>query len=134
MPKEYPNWPGKIFAKVAIPRVGMPASMYLSEFGTLVWHAFGTMPYLVGSALRTRQWKDVDVRLILDDEVYAAMGFGEPGYGQHNGKWVSLCMAYSALGRHMTGLPIDFQIDQQTFANNAHDGPRSALGRLFTQA
>jgi hypothetical protein len=44
-----------------------------------------------------------------------------------NGKWVSLCMAYSALGKHMTGLPIDFQIQQQSDANKQFKGLRSAL-------
>ena len=28
----------------------------------------------------------------------------------------------------MTGLPIDFQIQRQSEANEKHDGPRSALG------
>jgi hypothetical protein len=40
-------------------------------------------------------------------------------------------MAFSALGKEMTGLPIDFQLDQMTRANTEHDGPRSALGILF---
>lgn len=109
--------------------VGMPASLYLHEFGSQVWAAFGEPPYLVGSVLRTTKWRDVDVRLILDDETYEAMGFGAPdGSSQmQNGKWVSLCMAYSALGKHMTGLPIDFQIQQQSTANELFKGPRSAL-------
>lgn len=108
--------------------VGMPASLYLHEFGSQVWAAFGTPPYLVGSVLRTTKWRDVDVRLILDDEEYQAMGLGDPNYQQHNGKWVSLCMAYSALGHKMTGLPIDFQIQQQTWANKGFPKqPRSSL-------
>lgn len=110
--------------------VGMPASLYLHEFGSQVWAAFGEPPYLVGSVLTTTNWRDVDVRLILDDETYAAMGFDGPDHLSQirSGKWVSLCMAYSALGRHMTGLPIDFQIQQQSDANKKHDGPRSSLG------
>lgn len=108
--------------------VGMPASLYLNEFGSQVWAAFGSPPYLVGSVLRTVKWRDVDVRLILDDDEYEAMGLGDPNYQQRNGKWVSLCMAYSALGRHMTGLPIDFQIQQQTWANKGFPKQsRSAL-------
>lgn len=111
--------------------VGMPANLKLQEFGSQVWHAFGEPPYLVGSVLQTKtQWRDVDVRLILDDEAYAAMGLGDPKGDHTNGKWVALCWAFSELGRAMTGLPIDFQIQQQTYANKTYDGPRNALGRV----
>jgi hypothetical protein len=106
----------------------MPAALLLDEFGSQVWAAFGHPPYLVGSALRGKQWRDVDVRLVLPDDEYAAMGLGDPRHTHRNAKWVSLVLAYSALGKAMTGLPIDFQIEQQTQANAEHDGPRSALG------
>lgn len=108
--------------------VGMPAYLHLQEFGSQVWSAFGDPPYLVGSALSGKVWRDVDVRLILTDDDYARMGFGDPGDSQRNGRWVSLCMAYSALGRQMTGLPVDFQIQQQSWANERYKGERSALG------
>ncbi len=111
--------------------VGMPAAILLDDFGALVWAAFGTPPYLVGSALKCKQWRDVDVRLILDDAEYERLGLGEPAHGQHNAKWTSLVLAYSALGKQMTGLPIDFQIQQQTWANAQNENePRSALGCL----
>lgn len=112
--------------------VGMPAALYLDEFGSQVWAAFGGPPYLVGSALpgETKTgWRDVDVRVILSDEEYDAMGLGDPARCHHNAKWVALVMAFSALGRQMTGLPIDFQIQQQSDANRTFEGrPRSALG------
>lgn len=108
--------------------VGMPAALLLDEFGSQVWAAFGYPPYLVGSALRGKGWRDVDVRLILPDAEYEAMGLGDPKDSHRNAKWVALVLAFSALGRQMTGLPIDFQIDQQTRANEEHDEPRSALG------
>src|SRR5678815_2312693 len=100
--------------------VGMPVALLLEEFGSQVWHAFGTPPYLVGSALLNKQWRDVDIRLILADEENAAMGFGDPQQAMQNGKWTALCLAFSALGKIMTGLPIDFQIQQQTHANAAY--------------
>ena len=118
-------------------RVGMPAGLWLHEFGSQVWAAFGVPPYLVGSALgsdmgmaATREPHDIDVRVILADKDYEALGLGDPKHPQQNGKWVSLVLAYSALGRHMTGLPIDFQIQQQSLANKKETGPRSALGRV----
>ena len=110
--------------------VGMPAALKLEEFGSQVWHAFGEPPYLVGSATFYKSWRDVDVRLILDDETYEAMDFGDPARGPHNGKWAALCMAFSALGRDMTGLPIDFQIQQQTYANKKYKGARMAIGLI----
>lgn len=109
--------------------VGMPAGLWLDEFGSQVWAAFGHIPYLVGSALEKKQWRDVDVRLILPDEEYEALGLGDPRYSHRNEKWVALALAFSALGQAMTGLPIDFQIQQQTDANKEYGGrPRSALG------
>jgi hypothetical protein len=111
--------------------VGMPTNLLLEEFGSQVWSAFGTVPYLVGSALKSKKFRDVDVRLILDDELYASMGLGDPEYPQHNAKWVSLVLAYSALGKQLTGLPIDFQIQQQTYANKKFKNPRSAIGISF---
>ncbi len=110
-------------------RVGMPATLLLHEFGSHIWSAFGEPPYLVGSALQgDRLPNDVDVRLILDDEQYEAMGFGDPRYPHSNAKWVSFVLAYSALGKQITGLPIDFQIQQRTKANTDEKGPHSALG------
>jgi hypothetical protein len=112
--------------------VGMPADLYLHEFGSQVWAAFGEPPYHVGSSLTLKSgWRDVDVRLILPDDAYAALEIGKPNLPRQNGKWVALCMAFSALGRHMTGLPIDFQIQQLTRANDDYpraEHPRSSLG------
>lgn len=108
--------------------VGMPAALKLEEFGSQVWHAFGEPPYLVGSATFYKSWRDVDVRLILDDKTYKAMGLGDPKRGPHNGKWAALCAAFAALGREMTGLPVDFQIQQRTYANKKYKGARMAIG------
>lgn len=102
--------------------VGMPESLYLNEFGSYLMDAFdGEIAYHVGSSLREKSgWRDVDVRLILTDEKYAEMGFGDPLEAQQNAKWVALVMAFSALGREMTGLPIDFQIQQMSQANKEY--------------
>lgn len=114
--------------------VGMPAAMHLDVFGRIVRWAFHHVPYLVGSATSKKDgWRDVDVRLILPDDVYAGLDLGEPDERSANQKWVSLCMAYSALGKEMTGLPIDFQIQQMTWANSKYGGSeheRIALGIL----
>lgn len=113
---------------------GMPASIYLEDFASKVIDAFSGADhfgvYHVGSSLSSKEWRDVDVRLILSDEEYARMELGDPRDPFRNAKWSALVLAFSALGRHMTGLPIDFQIQQQSHANATNDTPRSALGLL----
>lgn len=107
--------------------VGMPASIKLGWFGRVVDEFFGHVPYLVGSATRTTEWRDVDVRLILPDDEFDAM-FGVLTHPRClNLKWNAACVAFSALGRDMTGLPIDFQIDRRTEANEQYTGIRHAL-------
>lgn len=112
------------------PFVGMPAWLYLEQFGSIVWDAFGDSPYLVGSALTSKQWRDVDVRLILDADAFSALFPDWDKYQwEANSKWVALCMAFSALGQKITGLPIDFQIQPRSFANQRYrNGQRHFLG------
>lgn len=113
--------------------------LWLHEYGSQVWSVFGHPPYLVGSALLQMMGKtqqvpnDIDVRVILPDDEYAAWGLGDPTSPHSNPKWVSLVLAYSALGFQMTGLPIDFQIQQQTQAN-LDNGPRSGIGMTALRA
>lgn len=116
----------------ANPRVGMPAAILLDEFGAMVADGIGrgVGVFHVGSSLEGRRdYHDVDVRLMLTDEEYEEMGLGDPDHPHSNFRWRALVLAFSALGRQMTGLPIDFQIQQMTKANNESVGhPRSALG------
>jgi len=121
--------------------VGMPGAILLDAFGSYVWDAFGEIPYHVGSSLETEkgttpwagatlnrsQWRDVDVRLIISDEKWEKEGYGDPRDTHRNAKWVATTLAWTAFGRQLTGLPIDFQIQQQTEANK-DDGLRSAIG------
>ena len=113
--------------------IGMPASLWLNEFGAHLISAFDAPAYHVGSSLGEKgtPWRDVDVRVMLDDEVWNSMGLGDPVHTHTNSKWVALCIAFSCLGHKMTGLPIDFQLQQLTHANKAYDlknNPRSAIG------
>jgi hypothetical protein len=107
--------------------VGMPASIRLEHFGEIVNDAFGAVPYLVGSALQGKGWRDVDVRVILSDEEFERQIGPLTKPLMLNARWAALCLAFATLGREMTGLPIDFQIQQQSVANAEEDGPRSAL-------
>ena len=81
--------------------------------------AFGHRPYLVGSAVEGPHYRDVDVRLILPDEEWAKLD---------DGPRIFLGLVVSEWLSHRTGLPIDFQLQQQTAANLNHDKPRNPLG------
>ena len=99
--------------------VGQPQGMLLNEFGMRLLDAFGEVAYQVGSSLndKTVSWRDVDVRLMLDDEVWEKMQLGNPENPHDNAKWRALCIVFSDYGRHLTGLPIDFQLQQRSYAN-----------------
>ena len=108
--------------------VGQPGSHLLKLFGHHVRQGLGHIPSQVGSSLtQKRGWRDVDVRLILPDDEYAAL-FSDPLTPAHQaGKVAMWDWAWSEAGRRLTDLPIDFQIQQRTLANANFEGPRSAL-------
>jgi hypothetical protein len=110
--------------------VGMPADLYLHQFGAVLEDAFGATAYHVGSSLSGKDgWRDVDVRVLLEDEQWELLALGDPDYTYANGRWVAMCLAFSELGRRMTGLPIDFQLQPREWANAKFPGQRrSALG------
>jgi hypothetical protein len=82
--------------------------------------------YLVGSALKRRDHRDVDVRLILEDEAYDKL-FTSSGQA-YNALWSIMCTSISMWLGDASALPIDFQIQRQTQANLAHTGRRHPLG------
>lgn len=128
------------------PYVGMPALLHLEQFGSYVWDAFGHPPLLVGSSMRRKRWRDVDVRLVLPNSEYCRVFRLDPvegadfdevaardhwNAGTHRCPiWVSLCLAYSALAKQMTGLPVDFQIQPKVSAEKLFgpDEPDYRLG------
>lgn len=111
------------------PGVGSPAIFYLHEFGRIVYRAFGEYPLLVGSCLDGKSPRDIDVRLVVSNARWkdAFQDFHNCYLGCS--KYSAMCMAFSALGEKMTGLPIDFQIQFPGMANKFMDRPRLELGR-----
>jgi hypothetical protein len=106
---------------------GMPQGIWLHKFGVIVTDYFGHVPYQVGSSIDSKDWRDVDVRLILPDDEFEEL-FGDPRSAETNTKLAAVTLAFAALGKEMTGLPIDFQIQPQAHANKVYGGrPRSAL-------
>jgi hypothetical protein len=99
---------------------------HLDQACELISKAFGDeCPYLVGSAgigNDSGSPRDVDVRLMLDDDEFAAAC-------PTRERWELLCLAISTYLRDRTGLPIDFQIQRTREANERHGGsPRNPLG------
>lgn len=105
---------------------GMPAGIWLTKFGSIVADYFGHECYHVGSSLTSKDWRDVDVRLLLPDDEFAAL-FGRIESAEANPKLAAITLAFAALGTAMTGLPIDFQIQTVSHANAAYPAMRSAL-------
>ena len=105
---------------------GMPAGIWLQKFGSIVRDYFGHVAYHVGSSLDRKDWRDVDVRLILPDDEFTAR-FGTNQSSTANPKLAAVTLAFAALGSDMTGLPIDFQIQPQSWANEHYPFRRSAL-------
>lgn len=105
---------------------GMPAGIWLNKFGVIIRDYFGHVPYQVGSSLDRKDWRDVDVRLILPDDEFDQL-FGSNRNAETNPKLAAVTLAFAVLGEQMTGLPVDFQIQRQTDANKLYPGKRSAL-------
>jgi hypothetical protein len=108
--------------------VGPHEGHLLKLFGMEVRRGFGHACYQVGSSVKQKSgWRDVDVRLLLPDDEYA-MYFGDPRPEHRSPRLRAWNLAWTMLGRQMTGLPIDFQIQQVTLANEEFGGGwRSAL-------
>jgi hypothetical protein len=100
-----------------------PRQMFLlDEACRPIRQAFGTAPYLVGTAGERGPYRDVDVRLMLDDFAYDQLGKLGPA---------TIPFLGLAVGEYLaarTGLPIDFQIQRTAEANAAHSGQRNPLG------
>lgn len=88
---------------------------------------FGTGPYLVGSVQERTAGptSDVDVRLILPDKQYDRL------FRKQSAEFRTLLdLAFSGWLAAQTGLPVDFQIQRMTEANERHGGKvRNPLGR-----
>lgn len=98
---------------------------HLDQACAVVARAFeGEHPYLVGTAGigGAEKYRDVDVRLMLDDDEFAAVC-------PTRERWELLCLAIGSYLSDRTGLPIDFQIQRTAEANSRFgDKPRNPLG------
>lgn len=112
--------------------VGAPACFQLENACRTISNAFGGYGcYLVGSALERPDWRDIDVRFIMSDEEFAAEFPDVSGHSwEFDPKWLLLTISISKWLSDQTGLPVDFQFQPRTHANEKHSG-RHALGLTF---
>ena len=111
--------------------IGAPEFYHLNCLCATLVAAFGHNVYLVGSTLTKRDYRDVDIRVILDDAEYESLfGPGSEGDPQINAFWSLTCSAISEWLSKRSNLPIDFQIQSMTKANK-EKGARQALGCFF---
>lgn len=112
--------------------VGSPAILHLHEFGKLIQKVFGEYPVLVGSALKHKNPRDIDVRVLLTDLSKSLM-LSDPrlltDMYKPGSPWAVVCMAFSSLGHNLTKQNIDFQVQLESLWNKYADEPRLILGK-----
>jgi hypothetical protein len=109
--------------------IGAPACLALELCCQHINEAFdGFGCYLVGSAT---DWRDVDVRLIMEDDDFAELFPDARQHWEGDPRWLLLTVSISQWMSNQTGLPIDFQFQPKTHANDRHKGTRYALGLNF---
>ena len=110
--------------------VGAPAVFALELECRLLCEAFNVSAcYLVGSSLERHDWRDIDVRLLLSDEEFSVLfPYAHAGLWEQDPRWLLMTVSISRHISALTGLPIDFQFQPQTHANDRHKGRRSAIG------
>jgi hypothetical protein len=129
------------FVDEAPPKPTVRPSSYLSppDFHRLNWAcqpvraAFGSPPYLVGSVLTRPDYRDIDLRLILDDEVYDAMFGAVDGLTTERRTGATLLLLNIAVSDLIAKAanvraPIDFQFQSMTEANVPEHGMRNPMG------
>jgi hypothetical protein len=123
------------------PRVRSASYLLPPDLHRLDWacrpirDAFGTPPYLVGSALTRPDFRDIDLRLILPDETVAAM-FGHEDFGRRDPNdppekarlLINIALSDLIARAANPPAPIDFQIQSMTEANVPGYGMRNPMG------
>lgn len=112
--------------------IGAPACFALDLECQHIWQAFcrdtGGV-YVVGSCLQRSDWRDVDVRCIIDDEAFYKLFPGAAeDHWEFDSRWLVMTVSISEFLSKRTGLPIDFQFQPRLHANSRHHGMRHPTG------
>jgi hypothetical protein len=104
--------------------IGAPAVFALDLAARHIRDAFGGSCYVVGSALERPDWRDVDVRLIMDDSEFESEFPGVGRNWQLDSKWLLLTTSISKWLSDQTGLPVDFQFQPQNHVDHHESNKR----------
>lgn len=110
-----------------------PAAFALSQECFFIQEALQGRCYLVGSSLQAREFRDVDVRVIMDDDKYDSL-FGKCRQ-DHSPFWSLLCTSVSLMLSQRTGLNVDFQVQRRGWISKRDwDKPRNPLSVYYSNA
>ena len=102
--------------------VGQPGLMLLDNYCRLLTEAYGPC-YLVGACLERRDYRHVDIRMILPDgECEQLFGIRGPVQGALRGQL--FCLGITKLLADISGLPVDFQIQSESRSNEHYANRR----------
>ena len=116
--------------------VGAPKIFQLELCCQQLNRAFDGHCYLVGSSNERADWRDIDIRLMLDDDAFDRLfpnARGKDSLHEHDLRWLIMTTSISEWLSRVTGLPVDFQFQRQTQANKQHPGMRQAIGMVFSR-
>lgn len=106
----------------------------LNEWAILVNRAFRKDSYgtfLVGSCLEGPDFRDVDVRVMLKDDAFDALFPGHIDDYHPTPKNRYMNLAFSLWAQKVTGLPVDFQFQKTSEANEQYPNHRNSIGHIL---
>lgn len=118
--------------------IGAPAVFALEQACKLLRDAFRAETeqdhigiYVVGSCLERPDFRDVDVRMMMDDASFSRLFPAaniDPATWEFDPRWCLMVVSISKWMSDQTGLPVDFQFQPMSRANALHKGKRHAMG------
>lgn len=119
---------------------GRKSCLSTTEFARLehacsvVAAGLGYPPYLVGSSTESPDYRDIDLRVVMPDEEFDRLFASSKAAAFPGGLWGLLCLSVSHYLSAVSGLPIDFQVQRMTEANERFGGKvRNPMGHGFRQ-
>ena len=89
--------------------------------------------FLVGSVLERPDFRDVDIRLIMEDAKFEQLfPNAGPAYWEFDPRWLIMNISISEYLSKKCGYHVDFQIQKASHANSTHKGAREAIGMNFS--
>lgn len=86
---------------------------------------YGYGCYLVGSSIERPNYRDVDVRFIMRDEAFDTLFPDARVQPQNSAMWALTCTSIALFLQKQSGLPVDFQIQRMTEANEEYPNSSS---------